>query len=179
MSTSIQKPASIPESVQPISYTDNTLYRYEETMWKISKLFAVVGVIIGTIVGIIVIVSGFSTYGTPENRTIQTTAKIVDAVCVSDSEGRICSVTIEYTVNSTVYKQNLKLTDRVYFKDEFITIWYDPSNPSVFRMGMSYQTSGAWSIFIGLCLIVFTWVFYWIVFRNRELGTLLGLRMFF
>ena len=104
----------------------------------VGRVMSVVGVVFGTVIGLIMIVVGIFMIVHHTKLTSQTQGTIEKGqndLCTPYAKNNTtvwdCNFTVDYNVGGTAYKQNIILNDssRSYHPGESIKIYYDPNNP--------------------------------------------------
>ena len=139
------------------------------------KIEAVIGVIIGTIIGLAMLIIGIVMMFAKNIYTAKTIGTIVVANCSqytanNTSDNYNCSLLIKYTANGTTYSKQFT-TDGInrYVENMTVDISYNPENPEDSQLGtvLNYKLTGGILIFFGIFIAIGTWIWLWITRRSK------------
>lgn len=84
-----------------------------------------------------------------------------------------CNINVEYPIlNGTKQVKVFNTSSNIeYIVGNTITVHYNPNNPSESSLGsqISSKTSGIFMIIVGVCSLIFGWIFYYIVKKMKDL----------
>lgn len=127
------------------------------------KFSAIIGGVIGTLLGLIFIGMGSYIIYEASRRTTSVQGKITDSKCQqTTSPNRQCMITVNYTTSqpSQMCTQTFSVQDEnKYKKDNTVTIYYDPSSPC----NTGSLESRRQDTIIGIILIITGLIFIFIV----------------
>jgi len=138
------------------------------------KFSAIIGGIIGTLIGLIFIGMGSYIIYEASRRTQSVQGKITDSKCESTtSQNRQCMITVSYTTSqpSQMCTGSFSVQDENRFdKGNTITIFYDPSDPCNTGSLESREQDtiiGIILIVIGLFLIFIVWLVVYLTYKYK------------
>jgi hypothetical protein len=148
----------------------NTGTKIYESSVDFGKIIADIKAVIGTIFGIILIGIGIAMANSKPNRIISTIGTINNnpncvVVNYNNKTGESsfsCSIDVSYTINGQNLNKTFKTTGQPYFKNDMVTLYYDPNNISNIDMySDDVRGIGYFLIILGLILIIssITWAY--------------------
>lgn len=121
--------------------------------------------IIGTVLGVFMLISGVKKYNEKTIYTGETTGTIAQSKCVEHKINKEtlyrCHDIVNYTVNGQQYQVNIITDDnKPKLQGETMTIAYDPTNPqNAQQKGVSNKQVGGFTVVASLFIIGMAWLF--------------------
>jgi len=146
---------------------------------SIRLVFGIICLIICLIIGIYLI------FFDKNKHTQNVIATITDLSCININNNNVnCTLNVSYTFNNISYNEIVTTEGTTYVKNQPITLYIDPSNPSDIspKSLATDKTTGGIFIFIGIFIFFATLLSWWLsrkykFFAAAE-GVSLGLNMF-
>ena len=154
----------------------------------IGKVKAIFGVILGTIIGVALIVGGITALLHKPTFSSKTTGIVVDSnnkpininqcskITTKDSSKYQCKFSLKYTVDNKTYIHPFNTDSYVNYSNRTgVTVFYDPKNPknSVLEDD-DYHGIGYLTIGIGIFILFISWLFLWITLRYKYFAAASG-----
>jgi len=145
-----------------------------------------IGLVLGVICLIICLIVGIYLIFFDKNKHTQNViATITDLSCLNNNNNNVnCTLNVSYTFNNKSYNEIITTTGTTYVKNQPITLYIDPSNPSDIseKSLATDKTTGGIVIFVGIFIFFATLLSWWLsrkykFFAAAE-GVSLGLNMF-
>jgi len=144
-----------------------------------------IGLVLGIIFLIICLIVGIYLIFFDKNKHTQNViATITDLSCLNNNNNVNCTLNVSYTFNNKSYNEIITTTGTNYVKNQSITLYIDPSNPSDIseKSLATDKTTGGIFIFVGIFIFFATLLSWWLsrkykFFAAAE-GVSLGLNMF-
>ena len=153
----------------------------------VGQVKTTIGLVFGIICLIICLIIGIYLIFFDKNKHTQNViATITDLSCINinNNNNVNCTLNVSYTFNNIPYKEIVTTEGTTYVKNQSITLYIDPSNPSDIstRSLATDKTTGGIFIFVGIFIFCATLLSWWLsrkykFFAAAE-GVSLGLNMF-
>lgn len=152
----------------------NTGTKLYESSVDFGKIIADIKAVIGTIVGLILIGVGIAMASSKPKRIISTIGTINNnpnclVTNYNNKTGESsfsCSIDVSYSINGQNFDKTFKTTGQPYFKNDMVTLYYDPNNISNIDLSSDdVRGLGYFLIFIGVIVIISSVV--WAYLANR------------
>lgn len=149
---------------------------------EFGKIMSIIGVIIGTLLGVALIIGGTMAVRSKSVLTETVVGKITnDPSCsvVKESDGGdhvdCIDIEIEYEIDGETYKiVETSSGINTYIKDEDVTLYYDPTDPSDARLQSDNVHAIGWVlIVIGIIILIIAWSWYFIT-RASKFASVVG-----
>ena len=143
------------------------------------KIEAVFGAIVITFIAIVLFIIGIILLLHKTNRTKTTTATIISASCDKDPDNYNfdCSLKINYTINSTQYKNvEISTINDINYQESFtqgeeIKVFYDPRNPTnVSTKSDNNHVIGWILIILAIIIVIISWFWVWITKKSKPVA---------
>lgn len=148
------------------------------------KIRAIIGTILGTIIGIALIIGGIAAIKHKRIFTRKTIGKSVnsqnppqtipisncDSTIVKDNNRQYqCHFIVQYTVENKNYTKIFNTNSNTNYSEQTdIVIYYDPTNPeNVSLYEDDYKIVGYIFIGLGILLLLSSWIGLWIVYKYK------------
>lgn len=138
------------------------------------RINAIIGVIFGTIIGILMILGGIGLIKRKTNRTKTIKATITnDPGCSGHSENNNtiwdCNLSLSYNIDGKDYTTSISSSSSTkYDKGNTVTLYYNPDNVSDVDLVSDNTHVIGWVILvIGIFLLISTWVWLYIVYKSK------------
>jgi hypothetical protein len=117
----------------------------------LGRVYAIIGVVIGTLIGIAMIVGGSYVLYKKDPFTASVTGKVVSRSCFASN----CSIGVTYNVNGIAYNAGFTVAIQdPYVVGSSITVWYDPSNPNSSEVQRLPHDVLGWGLIVGGVVII-------------------------
>jgi hypothetical protein len=128
---------------------------------------AYMSAIIGSIIGVILLIVGIWLLASKQTYSKITSAIIKDADCKRVTEGKSvindCVLSIEYTIDSKKYEKKINTRDNLYSIGSTIKIRYNPDVPTDTSTSVGRKWIGIILLAIGLLILFGVWIHWYIV----------------
>lgn len=127
--------------------------------------------------GIYLIVNGSKNVNFKKTRTLITTGTVTDkSIFCTRNTNRYgsttsinCRLEATYAINNINYKKIFKTSDKYYYPNDQIKLYYDPNNIENINVFQDdYYYSGVTSITIGVLLIIFIFIIIYFTYRSQN-----------
>jgi hypothetical protein len=148
---------------------------------KFGRIMAMISAIIGTIIGISLIVGGIMALRSKTNLTETVLGTITnDPTCTNistsdESHVQCIDIEIDYEVDGIQYQIVMTSSgNHTYVKGEKVTLYYDPENPSTAQLSSDNLHPLGWGLLIiGILILISGWVWYYIT-RASKYASVVG-----
>lgn len=137
------------------------------------KIMSWIGAIVGTFIGIGMVIGGIILLGKKNKYSASTQATIDTASCSPYNDGQTtgynCTLVVHYTVNGQVYNRTFTtISASSYASGQLVTISYNPDSPSDSQIGnTSTKVIGGVLLGFGLFILISAWVMVWLTMKYR------------
>ena len=163
--------------------TGEEIYSGVATFGRVS---AVIGVIIGTLAGLIMIPIGIYLLTKKVKKTASTDATIENADCTESAQDSTisfnCTLNVNYKVGNVPYSGVVTSSGPThYMSGKKVKVYYDPSNPKDVALdsGKSKHIAGIILIVVGVIVPLVAWVWWYFARKYKAVaavgGTMAGL----
>ena len=149
--------------------TGEKLYSGAATLGRVS---AVIGTVVGTLAGLIMIPLGIYLLTKKIKKTATTSATVDDRSCTESAHDSSitynCTLNVKYKVGDTPYTSVVTSSgDTNYGNAKTVKVYYDPSNPNNVSLdsGKSKHTAGIILIVVGVIVPLIAWI--WLYFAQK------------
>lgn len=140
------------------------------TFGRITMVFRV---IVGTLVCILFIIIGIFMVRSRSMYNKSTKGIINDLQC--NQSTNTCSLKLEFMAgDKKISNDHYQVTTTNYSKGQNITIYYDKTNPANFVTSMWVRYIGWLIISIAVIIIIASWLWLYVVFKNRAAAAITG-----
>ncbi len=147
---------------------EKTLNNVYDTTATIGRAKSITNVVIGTIIGIVMIVIGIYLITKTQNNLVDSTAIVSTSTCTlvtnNKSTTHNCTLGIKYNVNNQQYSGNISTNDsQPHAENSTVDITYDNTNPNlVTARQMRYRTIGFVLCGVSVLIISSAWLNYYL-----------------
>jgi hypothetical protein len=149
---------------------------------EFGKIMSIIGVIVGTLLGAVLIFGGAMAVRSKSVLTETVVGKITnDPSCsvIKESDGgdhvNCIDIEIEYEIDGETY-QIVETSSGIntYIKDEDVTLYYDPTDPSGARLQSDNVHAIGWVLIsVGVIILILAWSWYFIT-RASKFASVVG-----
>jgi len=140
---------------------------------KFGNIMAIIGAIVGTLIGIAMIVGGAMLVRSKTVLTAKTTGTIVNdpecTVVQNTSDTNCINIEIDYEIDGADYTTILSSSaGAMYKKGEVVTLYYDPEDPEGAQLQSdNFHTAGWITIVFGILILISGWAWYFITRASK------------
>lgn len=146
------------------------------------KIRAIIGVIFGTIIGIIMIIIGIYMISKKNKYTEKIKGKVTNYPdCNKHTDKNTtsyeCNVNVSYIIDGKTYNLKDKHTDTYikYTKNKQIDVYYNPKNPSDGSLASDDERRFGWIVLvIGIFVLLGSWISLWFIMHYKFMAALYG-----
>lgn len=157
--------------------TDSTRSSLENDIYSgaasFGLFYAFIGAIFGTIVGIIMIISGLVMLNKETIKIELISGKVLNLNCrpLQNNEQN-CSINISYRYNNQDYTKYVQYTGKnMYALTQIIDVYVNRDDPSsIYIEDPNSYTKGRILLFFGLFIVIAGWIWYWLSKKYKFLA---------